>query len=42
MGPNGRGLSMAPPLSITTKQADDMIERIDATLTEWEEAMTVG
>jgi len=39
-----RGLPMwiAPPLSITTEQVDDMIERIDATLTEWEEAMAVG
>ena len=39
-----RGLPMwiAPPLSISQEQIDDLLSRLDQTLTEWEEALGVA
>ena len=39
-----RGLPMfiAPPLCITREQVDDMMERLDTTLTEWERDLGIG
>ena len=33
---------IAPPLSITEAQIDDLIDRLDRTLNQWEEALGVG
>jgi adenosylmethionine-8-amino-7-oxononanoate aminotransferase len=35
----GLPLFMAPPLCITHEQIDDLVERLDATLTDWEESL---
>ena len=37
----GLPLFLAPPLSITVDQVDDLIDRLDATLTEWEDALGI-
>ncbi|MCH7908452.1 MAG: aspartate aminotransferase family protein [Candidatus Hydrogenedentes bacterium] len=39
-----RGLPtwISPPICITEEQVDDMMERFDATLSEWEDALGVG
>ena len=39
-----RGLPvfLNPPLCITREQVDDLVERLDHTLTEWEEALGLG
>ena len=38
----GLPLFMAPPLCITHEQVDDLVERLDATLTDWEDSLGVG
>ena len=38
----GLPLFMAPPLCITHEQVDDLVERLDATLTDWEESLGVS
>ena len=37
-----RNYWISPPLCITPEQVDDMMDRFDATLTEWEAAMGVS
>jgi adenosylmethionine-8-amino-7-oxononanoate aminotransferase len=37
----GMPIFIAPPLSITRDQIDDLLDRLDQTLTEWEQAMGV-
>ena len=39
-----RGLPtwISPPICITEEQVDDMMDRFDATLTEWEHALGVA
>ncbi|MFP6584707.1 MAG: aminotransferase class III-fold pyridoxal phosphate-dependent enzyme [Candidatus Hydrogenedentota bacterium] len=37
----GLPLFMFPPLCITHEQVDDLVERLDATFTEWEESLGV-
>ena len=38
----GLPIFIAPPLCITTDQMDDLIERLDTTLSEWETALGVS
>ena len=33
---------ISPPLTITTAEVDDMVDRLDRSLSEWEEALGVG
>ena len=37
----GMPLYIAPPLCITREQADDLMDRLDHTLSEWESAMGI-
>ena len=37
----GIPIFIAPPLCITRNQVDDMIDRLDQTLIEWEQSMGI-
>ncbi len=38
----GLPVMISPPLTITTAEVDDMVDRLDRSLSEWEEALGVG